>query len=82
LRIEEATLRLSLAARCHALAEVVAVGGLVSYSLNWNDQFRRAAEYVDRVLKGAKPADLRWSSPTCRTIAIYECTAAMVSTNV
>ena len=36
----------------HALSEAVAVGGLVSYGINWNDQFRRAAEYVDRILKG------------------------------
>jgi len=48
----------------HALAEVVAVGGSVSYGLNWNDQFRRAAEYVDRVLKGTKPADLPVEQPT------------------
>ena len=30
----------------HALADVVAAGGLVSYSINWDDQFRRVAEYV------------------------------------
>ena len=48
----------------HALAEVVAAGGSVSYGLNWNDQFRRAAEYVDRVLKGTKPADLPVEQPT------------------
>jgi putative tryptophan/tyrosine transport system substrate-binding protein len=34
----------------YAQAEAVAIGGLVSYGLNWNDQFRRVAEYVDRVL--------------------------------
>jgi putative ABC transport system substrate-binding protein len=48
----------------HALAEAVAVGGLVSYGINWNDQFRHAAEYVDRILKGTKPADLPVEQPT------------------
>jgi putative ABC transport system substrate-binding protein len=48
----------------HALAEAVAVGGLVSYGINWSDQFRRTAEFVDRILKGAKPADLPVEQPT------------------
>ena len=48
----------------HAIAEAVAAGGLVSYGINWNDQFRRAAEYVDRILKGTKPADLPVQQPT------------------
>jgi putative ABC transport system substrate-binding protein len=48
----------------YAQAEAVAIGGLVFYGLNWNDQFRRAAEYVDRVLKGTRPADLPVQEPT------------------
>jgi len=48
----------------HAVAEAVAAGGLVSYGINWNGQFRRAAEYVDRILKGTKPADLPVQQPT------------------
>jgi putative tryptophan/tyrosine transport system substrate-binding protein len=48
----------------YAQAEAVAIGGLVSYGLNWNDQFRRVAEYVDRVLKGTSPADLPVQEPT------------------
>jgi putative ABC transport system substrate-binding protein len=48
----------------HAIAEAVAAGGLVSYGINWNGQFRRAAEYVDRILKGTKPADLPVQQPT------------------
>jgi putative ABC transport system substrate-binding protein len=39
-------------------------GGLISYGPDYVDQFRRAADYVDRVLKGEKPADLPVQAPT------------------
>jgi putative ABC transport system substrate-binding protein len=42
----------------------VAGGGLVSYGPNFLDQYRRAASYVDRILKGEKPADLPVQAPT------------------
>jgi putative ABC transport system substrate-binding protein len=48
----------------YALAEFVAVGGLVSYGLDWDDQFRHGAEYVDQILRGTKPADLPVQAPT------------------
>ena len=48
----------------YALAEDVTAGGVVSYGIDWQDQFRRVAEYVNRILKGTKPADLPVEQPT------------------
>ena len=48
----------------HGFREHVEVGGLVSYGANFPALFRRGAEYVDKVLRGAKPADLPVEQPT------------------
>ena len=48
----------------------VTSGGLISYSPDRIDQFRRAAGYVDRILKGEKPSDLPVQAPTKYELAI------------
>jgi putative tryptophan/tyrosine transport system substrate-binding protein len=63
-RIAELAARYRLPAIYPFSAQVVEAGGLMAYDTNFADLYRRAATYVDRILKGAKPSDLPIQQPT------------------
>jgi ABC-type uncharacterized transport system substrate-binding protein len=60
----------------------VAEGGLISYGPDYLDEFRRAAGYVDRILKGEKPADLPVQAPTKYKLVINLKTAKTLGLTV
>jgi putative ABC transport system substrate-binding protein len=60
----------------------VASGGLISYGPNYLDQYRGAADYVDRILKGEKPADLPVQAPTKYELTINLRTAKALGLDV
>ena len=48
----------------HGFREYVETGGLMSYGPNTPDLFRRAGDYIDKILRGAKPAEMPVEQPT------------------
>jgi hypothetical protein len=79
--IIELAARAKLPAIYYARFFVIA-GGLISYGPNFADQFRRAAGYVDRILKGEKPGDLPVQAPNKYELAINLKTAKVLGLEI
>jgi len=60
----------------------VAAGGLISYGPDWTDQYKRAAGYVDRILKGENPAELPVQAPTKYDLVINMKTAKLLDLRI
>jgi putative ABC transport system substrate-binding protein len=76
---------LALAARLptmHGVREYVEAGGLMSYGADYSDLFRRAGDYVDKILRGAKPADIPVEQPTKFDLAVNLITAEALGLTV
>ncbi|HZA56867.1 MAG TPA: ABC transporter substrate binding protein [Candidatus Udaeobacter sp.] len=62
--------------------ETVDAGGLMSYGTDLADSYRRVAYYVDRILKGAKPAELPVEQPTKFELVINQNTAKQIGVTI
>jgi putative ABC transport system substrate-binding protein len=66
----------------HGSRDYVEAGGLMSFGANFPDQYRRSADYVDKILRGAKPADIPVEQPTKFDLIINLTTAKALGLDV
>jgi putative ABC transport system substrate-binding protein len=66
----------------YGFRELVEAGGLMSYGPNLSDFYRRAAEFVDKILRGAKPADIPVEQPTKFELVVNLTTAKALGLNI
>jgi len=66
----------------YTLRAFVEAGGLVSYAIDWRPTFAQTADYIDRILRGAKPGDLPVALPTGYEIAVNLKTAALLGLKI
>jgi len=66
----------------YPFSEFVAAGGLMTYAVSFTDLYRRAAVYVDKIVKGAKPADLPVEQPTKFEFVINLKTAKQIALTI
>jgi putative tryptophan/tyrosine transport system substrate-binding protein len=66
----------------HGARELVVAGGLMSYAASYEDLYRRGAEYIDKILRGTKPADIPVEQPTKFDLIINLTTAKVLGLTI
>jgi putative ABC transport system substrate-binding protein len=66
----------------HGAQQYVEAGGLMSYGTRYTAQFQRAADYVDKILRGTKPADIPVEQPTKFDLVVNLTTAKALGLTV